>query len=959
MADPETEGLRSTFPSYMAEGERLYLCGEFAKAAHSFSNALHLQNRDKNCLVARSKCFLRMGELEKSLADAEASLQGDPTFCKGILQKAETLYTMGDFEFALVFYHRGYKLRPDREFRVGIQKAQEAINNSVGSPSSIKLENKGDLSFLSKQAESVKAQQKPHPVRQLVHHPKRESKRKGSLKSEKTIRQLLGELYVDKEYLEKLLLDEDLIRGTMKRGLTVEDLIMTGVNYLDRRSDFWRQQKPIYARERDRKLMQEKWLRDRKRRPSQTARYILKSLEDIDMLLTSGSAESSLQKAEKVLKKVLEWNKEEVPNKDELVGNLHSCIGNAQMELGQMVAALQSHRKDLEIAKEYDLPDAKSRALDNIGRVFARVGKFQEAIDTWEEKIPLAKSTLEKTWLFHEIGRCYLELDQAWQAQNYGEKSQQCAEEEGDIEWQLNASVLVAQAQVKLRDFQSAVNNFEKALERAKLIHNSRAQQAIINALDDVNKGIIEELKKTNYREILKDKTEKEDATTLDSITVMAKEKETMRMRDEPEKVTEKNRGFSRKSQTFLPKIFFRKMSSSGAKDKPELQFPFLQDEETVAALQECKTLFILRGLPGSGKSTLARVIVDRYRDGTKMVSADTYKINPGARGAFSKEYKQLDEDLAAYCRRDVRVLVLDDTNHERERLEQLFEMADQYQYQVVLVEPKTAWRLDCAQLKEKNQWQLSADDLKKLKPGLEKDFLPLYFGWFLTKKSSEGLRKAGQAFLEELGNHKAFKKELRHFVSGDEPREKIELVTYFGKRPPGVLHCTTKFCDYGKAAGADEYAQQDVVKKSYCKAFTLTISALFVTPKTTGARVELSEQELALWPNDVDKLSPSDSLSRGSRAHITLGCAGDVEAVQTGIDLLEIVKQEKGGNRGEEVGELSRGKLYSLGSGRWMLNLAKKMEVRAIFTGYYGKGKAVPTRGGRKGGAFQSCTII
>ena len=131
------------------------------------------------------------------------------------------------------------------------------------------------------------------------------------------------------------------------------------------------------------------------------------------------------------------------------------------------------------------------------------------------------------------------------------------------------------------------------------------------------------------------------------------------------------------------------------------------------------------------------------------------------------------------------------------------------------------------------------------------------------------------------------------------------------------------------------------------------------MTPKTTGARVELSEQELALWPNDVDKLSPSDNLPRGSRAHITLGCAGDVEAVQTGIDLLEIVRQEKGGSRGEEVGELSRGKLYSLGSGRWMLNLAKKMEVRAIFTGYYGKGKAVPIRSGRKGGSFQSCTII
>uniref|UniRef100_A0A8C2VVI2 Outer dynein arm-docking complex subunit 4 n=1 Tax=Chinchilla lanigera TaxID=34839 RepID=A0A8C2VVI2_CHILA len=503
MADPEVEVLRSTFPSYMAEGERLYLCGEFTKAVQSFSNALHLQSGDKNCLVARSKCYLKMGDLAQSLKDAEASLQSDPTFCKGILQKAETLYTMGDFEFALVFYHRGYKLRPDREFKVGIQKAQEAINNSVGSPSSIKLENTGDLAFLSKQAEAKKAQQlqQPQPSRPRLHQAQRESKRKGSLKSEKTVRQLLGELYVDKEYLERLLLDEDLIRGTIRSGVTVEDLILTGINYLDTRSSFWQQQKPIYARERDRKLMRDRWLRDRGRTPAQTVHYVLKSLEDIDMLLSSGSAESSLQKAEKVLKKVLEWGPDDVPNRDELLGNLYSCIGNAQLELGQTAAALQSHRRDLDIAREHDIPDAKSRALDNIGRVFARTGKFQQAIDTWEEKIPLAKTALEKTWLLHEIGRCYLELDQAVQAQHYGEKSLQFAEEEGDIEWQLNASVLVAQAQVKLRDFESAVNNFEKALERAKLVHNQEAQQAIISALDDANKGIIEELKKTSYKE--------------------------------------------------------------------------------------------------------------------------------------------------------------------------------------------------------------------------------------------------------------------------------------------------------------------------------------------------------------------------------------------------------------------------------------------------------------------------
>lgn len=30
-------------------------------------------------------------------------------------------------------------------------------------------------------------------------------------------------------------------------------------------------------------------------------------------------------------------------------------------------------------------------------------------------------------------------------------------------------------------------------------------------------------------------------------------------------------------------------------------------------------------------------------------------------------------------------------------------------------------------------------------------------------------------------------------------------------KRPPGVLHCTTKYTDFGKAAGAEDYAQQEV----------------------------------------------------------------------------------------------------------------------------------------------------
>ena len=55
-------------------------------------------------------------------------------------------------------------------------------------------------------------------------------------------------------------------------------------------------------------------------------------------------------------------------------------------------------------------------------------------------------SALESTWLYHEIGRCHLELEHFVEARRYGEKSLANAEEAQDNEWQLNASVLIAQA---------------------------------------------------------------------------------------------------------------------------------------------------------------------------------------------------------------------------------------------------------------------------------------------------------------------------------------------------------------------------------------------------------------------------------------------------------------------------------------------------------------------------------
>ena len=70
---------------------------------------------------------------------------------------------------------------------------------------------------------------------------------------------------------------------------------------------------------------------------------------------------------------------------------------------------------------------------------------------SWRKKLPLVSTAEESAWLQHELGRCQLELGHFAEAVELGTKSLAASEEAGDQMWQLNASMLIAQAQCELR----------------------------------------------------------------------------------------------------------------------------------------------------------------------------------------------------------------------------------------------------------------------------------------------------------------------------------------------------------------------------------------------------------------------------------------------------------------------------------------------------------------------------
>uniref|UniRef100_A0A4W5N5J5 2',3'-cyclic-nucleotide 3'-phosphodiesterase n=1 Tax=Hucho hucho TaxID=62062 RepID=A0A4W5N5J5_9TELE len=393
------------------------------------------------------------------------------------------------------------------------------------------------------------------------------------------------------------------------------------------------------------------------------------------------------------------------------------------------------------------------------------------------------------------------------------------------------------------------------------------------------------------------------------------------------------------------------------------LSFAFLEHEQTKATLRTSRTLIILRGLPGSGKSLLARAIADSYQGLCTVCCADDHGVKPESPEASADGYKAFDDAVVACCSvgASAQVIVVDDTNHTHDRLARLGEVAEQHRLVAMFLEPRTEWSRDLPQLAKKTLRGLEEAQIQAMKVPFEETSLPLFFGWFLLPGVQDKVRCTSMDFLKTLDTLEAFKKHLPDFTV--EAEKEVDLEQYF--QANGALHCTTKFCDYGKAEGAKEYADKPAVKELYGSAFELSLSALFVTPRTVGARVSLSEDQLiTLWPADAEKeavpvVPAAATLPAGSRAHITLGCAEGVEPQQTGFDLLEILALQQEGQEGELVEEMELGSLAYYGKGRWLLSLREPVSAQACFSSLYGPKKADTTKKDGDKKKKQKCTIL
>ena len=76
----------------------------------------------------RSLCYFKLGKVDEAFADADESVNIDPTFAKGWVRRATAQQANGHLKDALVSYDEAIKLEPEAK---AYQKARAKVKSAI------------------------------------------------------------------------------------------------------------------------------------------------------------------------------------------------------------------------------------------------------------------------------------------------------------------------------------------------------------------------------------------------------------------------------------------------------------------------------------------------------------------------------------------------------------------------------------------------------------------------------------------------------------------------------------------------------------------------------------------------------------------------------------------------------------------------------------------------------------
>ena len=247
--------------TFVTQGIYELRSGSAEVAIEYLNNAISLDPDDEMPYIVRSQCLNRLGfnlarltttillirleRAKEAISDADKALEINKHSTKAILAKGEALYSIGEFEKALVQFERGWRFRQDPAIKSGMVKCRDAIMITVGTTA--KEYDEKIVEMVIQQMKEGKLDLNDDEDPKVA----RKQKRKAAAEKKVSDKKLLGRLNDDVVFLEKFLKTQTTeskrqvkspsLQTEVKNTATEATEATEALQYLEKRKNFWQQ----------------------------------------------------------------------------------------------------------------------------------------------------------------------------------------------------------------------------------------------------------------------------------------------------------------------------------------------------------------------------------------------------------------------------------------------------------------------------------------------------------------------------------------------------------------------------------------------------------------------------------------------------------------------------------------------------------------------------------------------
>ncbi|VDO05310.1 unnamed protein product [Rodentolepis nana] len=404
---------------------------------------------------------------------------------RSLLQMAEFLYRTSDFEGALVYFHRGKQIHPNsRAFGLGVVKSEDAINTLIGGHLRSRFnsfygtiqDNSTHLEIQTNESSSQAQDSSPETAKNFK-YPK----------------SLMGQSFASVRHFTKLAQEEGHYEKYLKNSKEIRELLNEIYQYLEGRSEFWQQQ--------DATLVNPKKRCERKAKRKTDLTDQLDILQRIAQLLQDISdvqCESDYEKALclcSALRNDLKQLNSDFPEFNEILADLNAFEGVAYFHLRNFEEAQKAFNNQLKICESSNLQNHLPRCLENLARTYTKLQNFRTAKDIWLERFKYDSNNQDKMWIQFEIAFCCFELCEYEEAIERGFAVKRLAEITFSMNWELKASIVIAQSNLALKNLCEAQIYLQSAQYAAYILNQHDLEPLLAKAIDLID----EETDKANY----------------------------------------------------------------------------------------------------------------------------------------------------------------------------------------------------------------------------------------------------------------------------------------------------------------------------------------------------------------------------------------------------------------------------------------------------------------------------